>query len=173
MHPGHPLAGQTLPVVRRYREQNERLWVIELPDGSRQYVPASWCAPLVSPSTRVVAEELPVASHASGQSGSGGSPLSLAAPRELAALVRRLGERGVAREEEHADDAATQPGRGAARPRDDTSAPATNRLLRRDDLRTWESFPLPERRLLVSALVQTARRQIPTPGPTRPAATRR
>jgi ABC-type glycerol-3-phosphate transport system substrate-binding protein len=46
VHPGHPLVGRGLPVVRRYRERGERLWVIELPDGSRQYVPASWCTPL-------------------------------------------------------------------------------------------------------------------------------
>ena len=53
-HPGHPLVGRSLPVVRRYRERGERLWVIELPDGSRQYVPASWCTPLAPPSERPV-----------------------------------------------------------------------------------------------------------------------
>jgi hypothetical protein len=30
----------------------------------------------------------------------------------------------------------------------------------RGDLPPWESFPLPDRRLLVSAIVQTARRQV-------------
>ena len=52
VHPGHPLVGRSLPVVRRYRERGERLWVIQLPDGSRQYVPASWCTPLAPPAER-------------------------------------------------------------------------------------------------------------------------
>jgi hypothetical protein len=36
------------------------------------------------------------------------------------------------------------------------------------DLPVWESFPLADRRLLVSALVQTARRQIQNQSPNRP-----
>jgi hypothetical protein len=42
----------------------------------------------------------------------------------------------------------------------------------RGDLPTWESFPLPERRLLVSALVQTAHRQIQNQLPIRPVTAR-
>jgi len=100
MHPGHPLAGRTVPVVRRYRHVGERQWVIELPDGSRQYVPASWCTPLLGAPGR--------GSESAGRSTVDGSspperavtPLSLAALRNLAALVRRLQEAQAAREEE-------------------------------------------------------------------------
>ena len=38
-HPDHPLWQQRVRVVQRDRTQ----WVIELPDGSRQHIPASWC----------------------------------------------------------------------------------------------------------------------------------
>jgi hypothetical protein len=41
----------------------------------------------------------------------------------------------------------------------------TIEIPRRGDLPAWESFPLADRRLLVSALVQTARRQIQSPPP--------
>jgi hypothetical protein len=36
-------------------------------------------------------------------------------------------------------------------------------LLRRGELPPWESFPLPDRRLLVSVIVRTARRQVQSP----------
>jgi hypothetical protein len=124
VHPGHPLAGQTLPVVRRYREHGERLWVIELPDGSRQYVPASWCAPL-APSS-----EIP---SSAGEPSVGrlppeppASPLSLAALRELAALVRHLRARGEVRGEEHGDDAMVESRRQGDRHRAN-AAGATDR----------------------------------------------
>src|SRR6266536_2508298 len=123
LHPGHPLAGRTMPVVRRYREHGERLWVIEVADGSRQYVPASWCTPL-APSS-----ELP---SGAGDPSVGrsppeppASPLSLAALRELAALVRHLRERGEAGGEEHGDDAMVEP-RGQANRRRANAASATD-----------------------------------------------
>ena len=105
MHPSHPLAGQTLPVVRRYREHGERLWVIELPDGSRQYVPASWCTSLASSESPSLTGD----SSVGRQSPEGSvSPLSLAALRDLAALVRHLREREEVRRKEHADDAVVE-----------------------------------------------------------------
>ena len=101
LHLGHPLAGQTVPVVRRYREHGERLWVIELPDGSRQYVPASWCTSLASSESPSRAGDSSVGRESSEHPM---SPLSLAALRDLAALVRHLRERAEARGEEHAHD---------------------------------------------------------------------
>src|SRR6188768_2354388 len=86
-HAGHPLVGQSLPVVRRYRERGERLWVIELPDGSRQYVPASWCTPLAASQ-----EGLSVPGNAPDERPSPAgtsSPLTVTVLRDLAALVRR------------------------------------------------------------------------------------
>src|SRR5438270_3960065 len=96
VHHGHPLAGCTLPVVRRYRQAGERQWVIELPDGSRQYVPASWCTPLQGASgsqsaPRTAMDDVPPPEPALG-------PLSVSALRDLAALVRRLREAKAARE---------------------------------------------------------------------------
>jgi len=100
LYPGHPLAGRIVPVVRRYGQRERRQWVIELPDGSRQYVPTSWCSPLWS--------EGPPTVPASSQDGppSDGvapSPLSLSALRDLAALVRRLREEAAQRGEEQHD----------------------------------------------------------------------
>jgi hypothetical protein len=105
-YPGHPLVGRSLPVVRRYREHGERLWVIELPDGTRQYLPAAWCTPLV-PSGSTARLGVPPMSEP--PPGPPPSPLSLAGLRELAALVRRLRERGESRRGEHDDVAATKP----------------------------------------------------------------
>ena len=97
---GHPLVGRVLPVVRRYGQRRERQWVIALPDGSRQYIPASWCSPLSS------AEGiLPVpAPPPEEEPPDAASPLSLAALRDLAALVRRLQEKAAQRGEEQRDD---------------------------------------------------------------------
>jgi hypothetical protein len=70
-----------------------------MPDGSRKYVPASWCAPLVSSKSLAIAGELAVGSKPKERSV---SPLSLAAMRDLAALVRILQERGEPPGEDHA-----------------------------------------------------------------------
>src|SRR5262245_38331686 len=51
-HPSHPLVGRVVPVVRRYRLRGERQWVIALPEGHRQFVPASWCTSLAPTSGR-------------------------------------------------------------------------------------------------------------------------
>jgi hypothetical protein len=101
VNPGHPLRGQSFRVVRRYRERGEQLWVIELPDGSRQYVPASWATPLA-----LTSEEQPMAgdSYAGGQVPDGVPLLSLAGLRDLAALVRRLQARGTMCQEAHDDE---------------------------------------------------------------------
>ena len=100
LYPGHPLVGRIVPVVRRYGQRERGQWVIELPDGSRQYVPTSWCSP--------VSSEGPPAVPASSEDGSPPegpvpSPLSVEALRNLAALVRRLREEGVQRGEEQQD----------------------------------------------------------------------
>ena len=100
LYPGHPLVGRIVSVVRRYGRRERGQWIIELPDGSRQYVPASWCSPLWS--------EGPPTVHASSQDGppSDGpapSPLNLSALRELATLVRRLQEEAAQRGEEQQD----------------------------------------------------------------------
>src|SRR5579859_2568369 len=97
VHPGHPLVGRTLPVVRRYRHGGVPQWVIELPDGSRQYVPASWCA---------LAGAWAGSRSALGTPMDGSPPppehngpvLSLSALRDLAALVRHLQEAHASRE---------------------------------------------------------------------------
>jgi len=101
LYPGHPLVGQIVSVVRRYGQRERGQWVIELPDGSRQYVPISWCSPLSSPEeTRPVS-----ASSQDGppSDGAASSPLSLSALRDLAALVRRLQEEAAQRGEEQQD----------------------------------------------------------------------
>lgn len=48
LYPGYPLVGRIVTVVRRYGQRERGQWIIELPDGSRQYVPIAWCAPLSS-----------------------------------------------------------------------------------------------------------------------------
>src|SRR5437764_14329039 len=48
LYPGHPLVGRIVSVVRRYGQRERGQWIIELPDGSRQYIPISWCSPLSS-----------------------------------------------------------------------------------------------------------------------------
>jgi len=101
VHPGHPLVGQTLSVVRRYRERGEQHWVIELADGSRQYVPASWCTPLTPPSESIAMPDHP-------KEFPQPPLLSLAGLRDLAALVRHLREREGAHGGEHDDGAATE-----------------------------------------------------------------
>jgi len=53
-----------------------------------------------------------------------------------------------------------------------TTPPPTSGSSRRGELPAWESFPLPDRCLLVSAIVQTARRQIQNQSPNRLAAAR-
>jgi hypothetical protein len=98
LHPGHPLVGRLMPVVRRYGQREQGQWVLELPDGSRQYIPTSWCSPLSSlegtrSMPRPPQDERP-------SEGTPPSPLSLAALRALAALVRRLQEEGAQRGEE-------------------------------------------------------------------------
>jgi hypothetical protein len=115
LHPGHPLAGRTVPVVRRYREHGERLWVIEVSDGSRQYVPASWCTPLAPSSERPAGAGDPSVGRPPPEPPA--SPLSLAALRELAALVRHLRERDEVGGEEHGDDAMVEPRRQGKRRR--------------------------------------------------------
>jgi len=108
LHPGHPLVGQLLAVVRRYGQRAERQWVIELPDGSRQYVPAAWCTPLAASQ-----ENLSVPANA--PHGRPSSPLSLPALRDLAALVRRLQAAGQEREEQRRDGTAADNRRASER----------------------------------------------------------
>jgi hypothetical protein len=113
VHPGHPLVGQPLPVVRRYREQGQRLWVIELPDGSRQYLPASWCTPLAPVESPTMSGDRSVGEAPPGRPP---SPLSLVGLRDLATLVRHLREREASRGGEH-DAGATAPGTDYAWPK--------------------------------------------------------
>jgi len=111
-HPGHPLVGQLLAVVRRYGQRAERQWVIELPDGSRQYVPAAWCTPLAASQENL---SVPTnAPHGRPSSAKDASPLSLSALRDLAALVRRL-QAGQQQEEQRRDGTAADQ-RGAGEP---------------------------------------------------------
>jgi hypothetical protein len=104
VHPGHPLTGRTVPVVRRYRHAGERQWVIELPDGSRQYVPASWCTPLLGDPESGSAGRSTVDTVDTVEGSSpperAVTPLSLSALRDLAALVRHLQEAQAARDGE-------------------------------------------------------------------------
>ncbi len=90
VHSGHPLVGRTFPVVRRYSQRGERHWVIELPDGSRQYILASWCTPLTSSpeSPHGVVTAMTDTSSSDRLS----SPLNLSALRDLATVVRALQE---------------------------------------------------------------------------------
>jgi hypothetical protein len=114
LYPGHPLVGRVVPVVRRYGQRDRGQWVIELPDGSRQYVPISWCSPLSSSGGTL---PMPASSEdGSPPDGPVPSPLSLEALRNLAALVRRLQEEAAQRgEEQH--DAGRAPGEDARQAR--------------------------------------------------------
>ncbi len=95
LHPGHPLRGRRLSVVRRNSQRGERQWIIELPDGSRQYVPASWCTPLVPPSLAPsLSADAADAMDESQSPGTTTSPLCLTGLRELAALVGHLRDAG-------------------------------------------------------------------------------
>ena len=101
LYPGHPLVGRIVPVVRRYGQKERRQWIIELPDGSRQYVPISWCSPLSSPEETL---SVPASSQDEPPSeGSAPPPLSLEGLRNLAAVVRRLQEEAAQRGEEQQD----------------------------------------------------------------------
>lgn len=101
LYPGHPLVGRTVRVVRRYGRREDGQWVIELPDGSRQYVPTSWCAPL-TPAEGTDSMSAPSPKDPPPSSPTS-SPLSLAALRDLAALVCRLQEDAIRRAEEQHD----------------------------------------------------------------------
>src|SRR5207248_5411485 len=100
VHPGHPLVGRVVSVVRRYGQRGEGQWVIELPGGSRQYVPASWCSP---PSSSREALTVPPPQDGPPPHGAAPSLLSLTALRDLAALVRHLREASGQRREEQDD----------------------------------------------------------------------
>src|SRR4051812_1663105 len=111
VYPGHPLVGCVVSVVRRYGQRRDGQWVIELPDGSRQYVPASWCSPLSSSRETLTVPASP--RDGPPPSGVTPSPLNLAALRDLAALVRHLQEASGQRREEQDD--ARPAARAAAR----------------------------------------------------------
>ncbi len=102
LYPGHPLVGRIVSVVRRYGQRERGQWIIELPDGSRQYVPISWCSPLSSSEETV---PVPASSQDDPPSeGTAPSPLSLSALRDLAALVRQLQEEATQRGKEQHDE---------------------------------------------------------------------
>jgi hypothetical protein len=129
VHPGHPLVGQVVPVARRYGRRNGRQWVIELPDGSRQYIPVTWCTPLATAQgDHDVAARDPDRRPPPPMRS---SPLTLTALRDLAARVRQLQEADQQRGEQHhhgrtaADTEASQQTDRDARPPDggDTAEP--------------------------------------------------
>ena len=98
LYPGHPLVGRTVSIVRRYGRWERGQWIIELPDGSRQYIPISWCAPLSSSEETLL---MPASSRDDPPSeGAAPSPLNLSALRDLATVVRRLQEEAAQRGEE-------------------------------------------------------------------------
>jgi hypothetical protein len=101
VYAGHPLVGRVVPVVRRYGQCREGQWIIELPDGSRQYLPAVWCSPLAS--SREALTVPPPPQDGPPPHGAAPSPLSLTALRDLAALVRHLREASGQRGEEQDD----------------------------------------------------------------------
>jgi hypothetical protein len=111
LYPGHPLIGRIASVVRRYGQRERGQWIIELPDGSRQYLPISWCAPL-APSEETLSVSASSPDEPPAESAGGTSPLSLTTLRNLAALVRRLQEEATQREEEQ-HDAGRAPGEDA------------------------------------------------------------
>src|SRR5690242_16674762 len=78
---GHPLVGCVLPVTRPYHQDGEPQWEIELADGSRQRVPASWCTPLRAGLGSGSAGE--VTMDGAPPPASQGNPLSLTALRDL------------------------------------------------------------------------------------------
>src|SRR5687768_12361634 len=98
---GHPLVSHVIPVGPRYGQRGDGQWVIELPDGSRQYLPASWCSPLSS--SRETLTVPPSSEDGPPPHGAAPSPLSLTALRDLAALVRHLREASGQRREEQDD----------------------------------------------------------------------
>jgi hypothetical protein len=114
-HPGHPLVGRHLPVVRRYAHRGERQWIIELADGSRQYLPASWCTPLARPAEDLGVPLTPPDPDPSA-SRSPAPLLDLASLRALAAYVRHLREREGAREGEQHDGATVEQRRDVSSP---------------------------------------------------------
>ena len=55
-HPHHPLCGQVVEVLRPYHRQwGESQVGIQLPDGTRVFVPASWAEPLTGVETSALA----------------------------------------------------------------------------------------------------------------------
>ena len=124
LYPGHPLVGRSVTVVRRYGRREHGQWIIELPDGSRQYIPISWCAPLSLEGLPPVSGS----SQAEPPEGGAPSPLSLAVLRALAAEVRRLQEGAVQRGEEQQDAEGTPGEKGQ-------HEPATERGARPSDAR--------------------------------------
>ena len=101
VYAGHPLVGHVVPVVRRYGQRREGQWVIELSDGSRQYLPAAWCSPLSSSRETLTVPAPP--QDGLPPHGAAPSPLSLTALRDLTALVRHLREASGQRREEQDD----------------------------------------------------------------------
>jgi hypothetical protein len=133
LYPGHPLVGRVVSVVRRYGRRERGQWIIELPDGSRQYVPISWCSPLSSSEeTTPRGSPVPASSQDEPPSeGSAPSPLSLEGLRNLAAEVRRLQEEADQRGEEQQDagrtageDAQQEPATGSRGRRSDAERDA-------------------------------------------------
>jgi len=50
--PHHPLYGQAFPVLRQLYKEGERQFVILLPDGASQLIPARWTLPPAPPAGR-------------------------------------------------------------------------------------------------------------------------
>lgn len=135
--------------------------MIELPDRSRQYVPASWCTPLAVPS-----EEVTLADHPSSEHDL--PLLSLAGLRELAALVRHLKEREGAHGDEHTDRSGTDAQRDQPLP---ASGMDTKHGKQHRDVRVAELGELP---LAGSGSLDSSDRPDSTPsGPGRPDAPER
>ncbi len=135
LHPGHPLCGQTLPVVRRIGRHDARQWVIEQADGSRQYVPVTWCTPLAMAQGDLSVPAPDSERHPSLTTRT--TPLTLAALRELAALVHQLQEAGAQRGEHEHDHAAgdgTRQHASTIRPERERAAPARSAASRVGEL---------------------------------------
>lgn len=116
LHSAHPLVGQMLPVVRRTGRRDARQWVIERPDGSRQYVPATWCTPLVPAQGDPSVPVLDPDPDRRPSSAARASPLTLSALRDLAALVRQLQEAEAQRGEQRRDGRPPSPRATRTRP---------------------------------------------------------